>query len=635
MLGWHFKPKTPGDTIREPIHGEFFATDAISDPGMALIREGIQNSLDAGAGGPVSVRVFVSGDRYAARAAEASPFLTEARAHLDALGNGLHREDIPDWTAPCPFVVFEDFGTQGLEGDPVEPFRTAVPHTNHFYHFFRAEGQTDKGSSQRGSWGVGKHVFWRSSRVSTVFGYTIRETDGARLLMGKSVLKCHWVGERYCQDGYYGVRDKDAGGLVRPISTPSHLDAFRSTFRLLRTNEPGLSIVVPWPDPDISREQLLRAVVHDYFYPILRGQLQVVVEGPDTRTSLGETTLLSEVRRLGGPLAAELEPLLDLAVWARSLPDTEKRWIQMTEPARAWKWHRELLPDELASYLRARFEKLERIAARVPVTIRKKDEEPRESFFDVFFVRDLSDSAGRPTFIREGVIIPRVDGPRTRGVRALVVADDEPVASFLRDAENPSHTEWQHDGSNFRGKYRSGRSDLTFVKRSVLEIVRILSETDTKEDRTLLADFFFLPADDAIRGRTEKPGEESGTRPPGPAQPRNVSSPFRVQKIQGGFAILPDDVSSLPRILEIRAAYDVRRGNPLKRYRTSDFRVEAPPIRFEPPPRGVELLEYRENRIVLEILDPRFSLHLAGFDPRRDLYVRVEPKEDVFADPSP
>jgi hypothetical protein len=41
MHGWYFRPKVKGEVIREPIYGEFFATDAISDPGMALVREGI------------------------------------------------------------------------------------------------------------------------------------------------------------------------------------------------------------------------------------------------------------------------------------------------------------------------------------------------------------------------------------------------------------------------------------------------------------------------------------------------------------------------------------------------------------------------------------------------------------------
>lgn len=636
MGEWHFKPKAPGDTIREPIHGEFFATDAISDPGMALIREGIQNSLDAARDGEtVRVRVLVSGDQFAAPSNKAARFLAGARPHLDAQGNGLHRDDIPDWAAPCAFVVFEDFGTKGLEGDPGEAFRAPGPHANHFYHYFRAEGQTDKGSSQRGSWGVGKHVFWRASRVSTVLALTVRASDSRRLLMGKSVLKCHWVGDKYCQDGYFGVRSGSRENLVMPIADALTEDAFRSTFRLTRTHEPGLSAVVLWPDAEITHETLLRSVVHDYFHPILRGQLQVVLEAPGTKTSLDGNSLLPEVRRLGGTLAEELEPLLELADWARTLPDGEQRAIGMPDPARAWKWDKELFPADVVSYLRARFEKLERVAVRVPVTVRKKDEPARESFYDVFLVRDLSDSAGRPTFIREGVIVPRVDAPRTRGVRALVVADDEAIASFLRDAENPSHTEWQHDGSNFRGKYRSGRGDLTFVKRSVLEIVRVLSETETKEDRTLLADFFSLPAEDAFRGRQPKPGDEDGQGPAPPIRSKGVSSPFRVQKIQGGFCILPDDPSALPRILDIRAAYDVRKGNPLKRYRTSDFRVEEPPIRFDPPSKGVEILEFRENRILLEVLDPQFSMHLTGFDRRRDLYVRIEPREALDADPSP
>ena len=59
MHGWYFRPKVKGETIREPIHGEFFATDAISDPGMALVREDIQNSLDAGRKGEkVMVRIY-------------------------------------------------------------------------------------------------------------------------------------------------------------------------------------------------------------------------------------------------------------------------------------------------------------------------------------------------------------------------------------------------------------------------------------------------------------------------------------------------------------------------------------------------------------------------------------------------
>ena len=47
IYSWHFNTKRPSDKERNPIQGEFFAADAISKPGEPLVREGIQNSLDA------------------------------------------------------------------------------------------------------------------------------------------------------------------------------------------------------------------------------------------------------------------------------------------------------------------------------------------------------------------------------------------------------------------------------------------------------------------------------------------------------------------------------------------------------------------------------------------------------------
>jgi hypothetical protein len=59
---WHFGPKPPGQKERNPIQGEFFATEAIDKPGEALVREGIQNSIDASHGDrKVMVRIRVSG----------------------------------------------------------------------------------------------------------------------------------------------------------------------------------------------------------------------------------------------------------------------------------------------------------------------------------------------------------------------------------------------------------------------------------------------------------------------------------------------------------------------------------------------------------------------------------------------
>ena len=59
---WEFAPHHPMSKQRDPIQGEFFNTDSIKGAADEIVREAIQNSLDAAVGRLVSVRVFVSGE---------------------------------------------------------------------------------------------------------------------------------------------------------------------------------------------------------------------------------------------------------------------------------------------------------------------------------------------------------------------------------------------------------------------------------------------------------------------------------------------------------------------------------------------------------------------------------------------
>jgi hypothetical protein len=46
-MNWTFYQQHPTDPIRNPISGEFFSTEAVGNVTEALVREAIQNSLDA------------------------------------------------------------------------------------------------------------------------------------------------------------------------------------------------------------------------------------------------------------------------------------------------------------------------------------------------------------------------------------------------------------------------------------------------------------------------------------------------------------------------------------------------------------------------------------------------------------
>jgi hypothetical protein len=73
----------------------------------------------------------------------------------------------------------------------------------------------------------------------------------------------------------------------------------------------------------------------------------------------------------------------------------------------------------------------------------------------------------------------------------------------------------------------------------------------------------------------------------------------------------------------VLAAYDVRRGDPFKRYRRFDFDFGAKPLAIELA--GCELMSARENELTLSVVADAFSVEVTGFDAHRDLIVKALP----------
>ncbi|HPU96974.1 MAG TPA: hypothetical protein PLO53_03355, partial [Candidatus Hydrogenedentes bacterium] len=610
---WHFNEMRRCDKERNPIQGEFFTAEAIDQPGKALIREGIQNALDARQGdGKVTVRVYCSGERAAVNRSKIKEFFRGLEEHLNAPGNGLQK--IPGPSEPCPYLVLEDWGTTGLTGDP-EAYSAHPGTSNHFYHFFRAEGRSDKGDKNLGRWGVGKHVFLVASRINTLFGLTVRGDDGRKLLMGMSVLKTHEIGgRRYFPDGWFGHPPQESDGLVRPIEDSSFISQFEQTFNVSRDSAPGLSIVVPWCGLDLTAEDLVRAVLNDYFWPILQGRLDVRIETPGKTVYLEAKTLKSELRKIGGPLEQEIMPLCELSEWANQL--SEERYIRLRMPA-DWQWTADMFPPQSIETLREKLDRGEKIAFRIPVRVAKTQAQDSgtESFFDVLLYRDGSNQTGKPVFIREGIIIPEVrqrGASSLRGIRSLVIAEDAPIAAMLGDAENPSHTEWQRDGTNFKGKYVDGPKILEFIRKSVHEIVRILNEQDVQRDPNLLADVFFLPQSEEEKATQRKlTPAGTGTKPEPDDFPsiNPTSRVLSIEPVSGGFMVYGAwrEGHPLPKMIKITVAYDVRNGNPFLKYSTEDFDLRLNSIKKIK--RGALLVVAEPNTLIFQIDDGVESFH--------------------------
>jgi len=624
---WHFKPLDPAHMTRESSVAAFFTADKVSKPGVALVREGIQNALDAKSEketGPVTVRISLPEKEKSIPASDAN-FLCEGGLwkHLVSAAKKSFPEGPPDEQEPWGYFAFEDFGTTGLEGD--ETTNTGSER-NRFRHFFRAEGQSDK-ESGRGSWGIGKQVFWASSRIKTAFGFTVRESDKRSMLMGTTLLTEHTVAGKNYQEGYYGLASKS--GMIIPTEEKSFLLKFSNMFDLWRKpEEPGLSLIVPHPQKEIDRDALVKAVLEDYFYPILSRQLQVIIDTKGIETCLDHRSyeeeldkIIPKMKSVDDDFAHSMRDKAELAHYSFTLDSDEK--ISLCAPAanKGCVWSRDLIPRDKLAEVKEKFNGGEKISFRVPVTVRAKKSGPRDSSLDIFIMRSKEDNRTRPTFVREGIVVPEVEKSTVRGVTALVVVEKGPLAGFLRDAEGPAHINWRPGSPNFKGKYKSGRMDLLFVQESVKKIVGYLMQDDAEVNRTLLKDFFPRP----------KPGRDdrhSGPPEPDLTPPTPQAQDYEIRKISGGFSIAGNTAGTL----DIQAGYDTVRGNPLKRYRRSDFSFTATGkdgdcIRMQTT--GGEILHRKDNRIRIRTWG-KFSLGVTGFDQNRDVYVRVT--EDDYHD---
>ena len=92
----------------------------------------------------------------------------------------------------------------------------------------------------------------------------------------------------------------------------------------------------------------------------------------------------------------------------------------------------------------------------------------------------------------------------------------------------------------------------------------------------------------------------------------------------GGFTITNDEglaETTLPRELNVRAAYDVAKGNAWGKYSSHDFSVGRNGSIEVKATENVTVLAARENRWTLEITALPFKFTVSGFDENRDLKV--------------
>jgi hypothetical protein len=635
-MQWHFSKKRPSDKTRDPVVGEFFSSDAIKDAGEALVREAIQNALDARRDDceTVQVRAFVSGSSGALAPEAAARWFSGAWPHYEAAGNGLRSGDVHR-ALPCSFLAFEDFGTSGLTGDR-EQHEERNGHDNPFFYFFRAEAKTAKHGDSRGRWGIGKQVFPRASRAQTFFGYT--ETSDGGFLMGGCILKHHRVeGHSYKPDGFWGDQRAIADDfLTVPVSSPEELEAFRRDFRLSRRpGDWGLSVVVPWLDDEadetrgseaFARPALVLGILEGYFVPIMEGRLEAIVEDASGSNRLTRGTyrqvldsLKSEVDPDKRQDVSRIEALLAVAEQAEA-HQCEAFQLEPCAPTKAG-WTDTMLGTDAAGQMRQALQDGRTISVTATMTIRPKGGADVVDSFNCYIRRDET-LTGRPCHIREDLIISDVKCAKTPGYACIVRVKRGALATLLGDSENPAHTEWQASSRNFKDKYVYGGLAIDFVSSFASEVVRRVNSSSKELDRTLLLDLFSDKGPETLSPATPT-GPPRGEAPPQPpAELETPSVGYRIRELPTGFSVTcPDGGLAAGSELLIRAAYETSKGNPFKSYSELDFNFAGSEMTVYTT--GADVVSNARNELRVRLRGEPAEIRVVGFDVNRDLQVRV------------
>ena len=136
----------------------------------------------------------------------------------------------------------------------------------------------------------------------------------------------------------------------------------------------------------------------------------------------------------------------------------------------------------------------------------------------------------------------------------------------------------------------------------------------------------------ALAGRIRfyRPGALSGKRkrvnPVSPPPPPQTPPPVRLDKVSGGFRLsMNPALPPTPRQITVRLGYAVRTGDPVKRYVPEDFRIESGEFRLDSE--AADIVTRSENQLVVNLKGPTSYAKLTGFDPHRDLQIRLKQSE--------
>lgn len=455
---WYFAPsegsleKGPNDAHMETIPG---------NPWKGLVRESVQNSMDAARDGisPVVVKFkigqfeleqmgeFNKLQEHIRACKEYFPQNNKASEKFSEMENLFNRNNF------CiPYLEISDFNTTGMA---YEDGNTNCP----FYGFVRSAGVSVKSVGKTGgSFGFGKSAYFKISPLRTVLVSTLTET-GVPVFEGIS-----WL----CTHKYEGIKVSDAGFFDNNDGQPSIGTAQIPHF--LRRNEIGTSFYIMGfaPEkPEKMKKEMIQEALRNFWLALYEGKLELEINND---------------RLDKNNLEAMLQKFFPEEIDTKSGTNTynPKPYFYMIK---------NYGQDEKIKKI------VKEIACLGKVTL---------------YLARMQTPRDKVLFMRRPKMLVYAKTPGTSyGVYGLFICDNEQGDKLLRKMENPAHDEWK--ASNYRTSNNNLVSKGVEAEKALKEFIQesISSEFGIKDSDNLeitgLDELLYIPED--LLGKEQKRAE--------------------------------------------------------------------------------------------------------------------------------
>lgn len=612
-MTWLFEPATrTGVNIELTQRNQFENDDVnLSD---SLIRESIQNCLDASlydhllsskSGNSIDKKVVVS-FRWI-KPTDIKKFKDLFQGQLNhAESAGLNLEHV-DFDNPRVLII-EDYGTTGLLGEVDEK------DNEDFANFWRRYGQSSKSGSKKGRHGLGKLVFPLTSLIGVFFGLTKRYNDEKQYLMGQSVLNVRSVdGKEYPPHGFYcqPINENEDDPISMPYDDDEFVNEFSKLFSVNRKSESGLSIVVPFPDINFNAEDLISKAIENYFYAIFSKKL--VLKFNDI--TIDDTNLRQLAVRYSKKMS-DSDHIFEFLDEIFKEQEVNYFWLKNVSKDGSIRANH-FSGDDLDK-IRKKFAEQQLISLKIPISIIYKNSSKisKDTHFNVFLKKKQNLERGYALYFRGGLQLTSEAQFTTQKAIGAVIANDNLVSELIGDAENEAHTKMVIESKRLKDKYSNSYKIIPIIKNSLIQIHELIEGLDSSNDDIALLDFFGFKKPDSLRANEKRKRVVVDPLP-------NLDK-YKIDTVPGGFALSAFNAQASidkPTMITVEMAYDRPSFNPFKKYKRYDFDLTSEKFVVEKD--GINQFEVLSNKIILSINSKKFKLSVVGFDPKRDLKVRV------------